>query len=418
MEALSVTAFALLGGLYVWIAYNFPILIKGHRVDDISLNDWGPLTDPGFFPKFSLVVAAKNEALVLERLLSRLLELDYPKDRYEVLVVEDGSFDETERIAKNFEAKHQNLIRFYHKHASTGKPAALNYGMNFATGDIVAVLDADGVPDRDLLARAARYFQDPKLVALQGRTLPINEDENLITKVCSYEEKAWFRPYLLGKEKLGLFVPLTGNCGFVRSDFLRKLGGWDENSLTEDIELSARIVEHEGRIRYATDVVSLQEYPSSAVQFVRQRARWIRGYSETFLQHGRALANVNRRTIDVEFTLARPFALTLVLLAFAIAASSMVWPEAIFERSVLVLADTAAILVASTLLLRGIMISARTKPKKLRNLAWIPIVYAYWMLQGVITSLVLLQLVLGRRSRWIKTEKSGRTTLHDVGAFN
>ena len=414
LEALSVAAMLLLGGLYAWVFYNVPILIKGLRAKFEVAKDRAPMAAVDSFPRFSIIVAAKNEALVLGRLLSRLTELDYPKGRYEVLVIEDGSSDETAKVGRHYELKFPELIRFHHRDETSGKPAALNCGSSLASGEIVVIVDADNLPNRDFLRRAARYFDDPQVVALQGLTLPINENENLVTKICSYEEKAWFRPYILGKEKLGLFVPLTGSCGFIRREFLERVGGWDNKSLTEDLELSARIIEREGRIRYATDVICLQEYPSSAVQFIKQRARWTRGYTETFLTYGKALRNVNKTTIDVEFTLARPLALNLILAAYAIAVIGAVTPRIFPDPSVLILADGAAFLMAATLLLRGILILVSTKPVKIRNLIWIPLVYGYWILQAVIAARAFLQVAFGRPSSWTKTERSGGVTVTET----
>ncbi len=125
-----------------------------------------------FFPKFSILVAAKNEELVLGRLLSRLVDLEYPKDRYEVLMVEDGSMDQTAKVGRDFESKFPNLIKFSHRSNSSGKPAALNYGLGNASGEIVVVVDADNVPRRDFLARAARYFDDPRRYGSAGHDAP------------------------------------------------------------------------------------------------------------------------------------------------------------------------------------------------------------------------------------------------------
>jgi len=300
MEPLSYIGLVVLGGLYAWTLYNLPILTVGLR-RTFQNGGFVPIAEKGrASPKFSILVAAKNEGLVLGRLLSRLVDLDYPKDRYEVLIVEDGSSDQTAKIGRDYETKFPNLIKFFHRSSSTGKPAALNYGLGFASGEIAVVVDADNVPARDFLAKAIKYFDDPGVVAVQGITRPINKDENFITKLNAYEEAAWFRPYVQGKEMLGLFIPLTGSCGFVRREILQKLGGWKDTSITEDIELAARIAKNKGRIRYAIDVISLQEYPFSMRQFIRQRTRWFRGYMETFVKYGTLLKDPNKVSIDAE----------------------------------------------------------------------------------------------------------------------
>ena len=133
----------------------------------------------------------------------------------------------------------------------------------YITGEIVCVFDADSLPEKDVLLKTASYFNDKKLVALQGRTTSLNEKYNALTRVIAAEERAWFQMLLSGRERLQLFVPLTGSCQFVRTSVLTELGGWDENSLTEDVELALRLVEKKYLIKYATDVCSGQETPSS-----------------------------------------------------------------------------------------------------------------------------------------------------------
>jgi cellulose synthase/poly-beta-1,6-N-acetylglucosamine synthase-like glycosyltransferase len=288
----------------------------------------------------------------------------------------------------------------------------LNYGLGFASGEIAVVVDADNVPARDFLAKAIKYFDDPGVVAVQGITRPINKDENFITKLNAYEEAAWFRPYVQGKEMLGLFIPLTGSCGFVRREILQKLGGWKDTSITEDIELAARIAKNKGRIRYATDVISLQEYPSSMRQFIRQRTRWFRGYMETFVKYGTLLKDPNKVSIDAEATLGGPIILNLAFITYAITILDLLMPSrAAPEPAVLMLAGAATILTAATLLICGVAIFNHTRPRRLRNLVWIPLVFAYWFLQTAIAAWALVQAVLRTGNGWVRTEKTGRTTL-------
>ena len=412
MEPLTIITGVVLGALYVWTLYNLPILVRGMR---------GPLqTDTphttdgkiGYLPKFSILVAAKDEENVLGRLLARLVELDYPRDRYEVLVVEDGSKDSTARIGREYEMKFPKLIKFFHRPISTGKPAALNYGLSHAAGEIVAVVDADNVPQRDFLAKVSSYFEDSSITAVQGMTRPINRDDNFVTKLNAYEEAAWFRPYLLGKEKFSLFVPLTGSCGFVRRESLERLGGWEEASVTEDVELAARIVKHKGRIRYAVDVVSFQEYPASFRQFIRQRTRWYRGYMDTFIRYGGLLRNPTKVTIDAEATLSGPLVLNLTIVMYAISILNLLSPAKIFSNPiVLFLAEAATVLTAATLFVCGVVIVNHVRPVRLRNLAWIPVVYAYWFIQTGVALRALLQVVFRRRAVWVRTEKTGKMSL-------
>ena len=123
----------------------------------------------------------------------------------------------------------------------------------------MGTFDADSVPDKEVLRKAASYFNDKQVMAVQGRTTSLNEKRNILTRVAAMEEKAWYQALLSGREKLHLFVPLNGSCQFIRRNVLEELGGWNETSLTEDVELAVRLVEKKHLIKYAPDVISGQE---------------------------------------------------------------------------------------------------------------------------------------------------------------
>jgi len=197
--------------LYGWTIYNLPALVAGlrrtlQRRGLTSFEQASLAKDSA--PMFSIVVAARSEERVIGRLLDRLKSLDYSKQLYEVVVVEDGSTDATREICEKYATANPQLIRFFHSEDSRGKPHALNRALVECRGDIIAVLDADSFPNLDLLKRAAVYFEDSSLGAIQGMTVPINRDENMISKLSAYEEEGWFKIYMMGKEDLKLFVPL------------------------------------------------------------------------------------------------------------------------------------------------------------------------------------------------------------------
>ena len=171
----------------------------------------------------------------------------------------------------------------------------------------MGVFDADSVPAKNVLRKVASYFSDEKISAVQGRTTSLNEKKNILTRTISMEERAWFQALISGREKLKLFVPLNGSCQFVRRNLLNELGGWDEKSLTEDVELALRLVEKNHQIKYAEDVCCGQETPNGFRDLVKQRVRWYRGYMETALKYGRLLETLNRRTVDAEISMAGPF---------------------------------------------------------------------------------------------------------------
>jgi cellulose synthase/poly-beta-1,6-N-acetylglucosamine synthase-like glycosyltransferase len=331
---------------------------------------------------------------------------------YEVVVVEDGSTDTTRQICEHYAKENPQLIRFFHSADSLGKPRALNRALAECRGDIVTVLDADCFPNLDLLKRAAEYFEDSSLAAIQGMTLPINRDESMISKLSTYEEQAWFKIYMMGKRERDLFVPLTGSCGFVRREIITKLGGWDDNSLAEDAELAAKLVEKGYRIKYAPEVQSLQEYAASPRQLIKQRTRWFRGYMETCVKYGKLMRKPSKVAIDAEATLFGPIVLNLILLSYVMTVTGLFNYSPATSVWLNVFTTFAAGLTLAPLFICSLALIWHMRPHRLGNLIWIPAVFLFWFLQTVIAFYALVLTVLRRNRSWVKTEKSGQVSLH------
>jgi len=364
-------------------------------------------------PTFSIIVPVKDEERVVERLLNGLLKLDYPPEKREIIVVEDGSLDKTVEICREYSKCYLGQVRLVRRSVSNGKPSALNHALKHVRGEIVGVFDADNVPEPDILMRAVKYFQDPSTTAVQGKQCSINADENMLTKFISYEESVRYETYLRGKDVLNLFVPLTGSCYFVRRSVLEEVGGWDSESLSEDTELSARLTERGYKIRYASDVRSWQENPANLPQLFRQRTRWFRGCMEVSLKYGRLLKRLDRRCIDAEITLTGPYMYVPSLLGYLMGVYSflnLIQPDFLL----MVMAQVAMLLTTLTLFLIGVGLFHLTKPRKITNLLWLPFVYAYWSIQNLIGLYALIQIVLKMPRRWVKTMKTGTVTKINV----
>lgn len=397
--------------LFAWILYNIPILAVGVKhLQQANRKKREPSpTNRKKLPTISIIVPVKNEEKVVGRLLETLLKLDYPLEKREIIIVEDGSVDKTVEICSKY-AKHPNQIKLLHKPTSNGKPSALNYALRHAKGQIIAVFDADNVPESDTLLKAVEYFEDSSTVAVQGRTYSINAEENMQSKFIFYEEAVWFT-YVHGKDILDLFVPLAGSCQFIRRNILEKVNGWDEDSLSEDIEMAAKLTERGYRIRYAPDILSWQEHPANIIQLIRQRTRWYRGYMEAAPKYGKLVKKMNKRCIDAEITLAGPYMFALCLLSYLVAIYTFVIPTQLSSFS-MIMPQVVLLLTLTLLLIVGLaLIYARAiKPRRISNLLWLPFIYAFWNIENCISLYALIQIVLKKPRRWRKTTKTGATT--------
>jgi len=160
-------------------------------------------------PLVSVLIPAHNEEKVIGRVLQRMTELTYPKDKLEVIVIDDGSTDQTGNIAERFVKEH-GYIRVIHRDVEAGgkgKSAALNEGLKSAAGEIVCLFDADYYPQREIIERLTAYFLNPEVGAVQGRITILNEPDTIVTRLATLERIGGYRVDQLARDDLHL-IPL------------------------------------------------------------------------------------------------------------------------------------------------------------------------------------------------------------------
>jgi cellulose synthase/poly-beta-1,6-N-acetylglucosamine synthase-like glycosyltransferase len=410
-----VAAVCTLSLLYVWFLYNIPILAFGvrhlRRSDRTGRKTLRLHSEE--LPSVSIIVPVKDEELVVGRLMGALLRLDYPPEKREVIIVEDGSVDKTAEICEKYAMAYPGEVRLVRRSVSDGKPSALNCALGYARGEIVGVFDGDSVPEPEALMNVVKYFEEPEVAAVQGKACSINADENMLTKFLSYEGEVQFEAYYRGKDRLKLFVPLSGSCQFIRREVVEEVGGWDEDSLAEDMKMAVRLTEKGHRIRYAPDVRSWQESPASLTQLFTQRLRWLRGTMEVGLKYGSLVKKMNRRSIDAEITLAGPYVFLPCLVGYIITLYSLLislQPDPVST----IMANVTSLFTVFLLSIAGLALIYVTKPRKISNLLWLPFIYAYWSIQNFVALYALIQIFLRRPRNWVKTEKTGAVTNGDI----
>ncbi|MEM2103425.1 MAG: glycosyltransferase family 2 protein [Candidatus Bathyarchaeia archaeon] len=390
--------------------YNLPILAAGladlkHQRRKRMIRADEALDSE--LPTFSIVVPAKNEEKVVGRLLEALMKVKYPPEKFEVIVVVDGSSDKTLEICRQYAEKTRGNFKVYCKPTSNGKPSALNYGVKHAAGEILAFFDADSVPEEDVLINVSKYFADRQVAAVQGRTFSINAEENMLTRFIAVEEAAWCEAYLRGKDALNLFVHLKGSCQFIRRNVLLQLGGFDEKALSEDMELSARLAGEGYRIRYASDTRAWQETPSRLSELFKQRVRWLTGTMQTALKYGRLMAKPNWKKLDAEVTLSAP---AFLMASMACYLTGIAASLTRVETGLGYISQLITVAGTLTFMACGLTLMVYSKPRRLTNLLWLPFIYFYWSLQAFIAFYAALNLALNRPARWVKTDKTGKVT--------
>ena len=227
----------------------------------------------------SIVVPAKNEEAVIEATVRSLCAIDYLEHGercYEVIVVDDRSTDRTpgilERLAGEFP-----LTIVSTPEGSVGKAAALNLGIARARADIIAVFDADARVAPDFLERTVPSLLERGVGGVQSRRMLYNASENALTRIQDYEYRVFQRNLQRARRALGGMVCFSGNGLLLRREALDDVGGWNEDALTEDIDLSVRFTLAGWEIRYCDDVVVWEEAVADFRALIRQRTRWFEG---------------------------------------------------------------------------------------------------------------------------------------------
>ncbi len=247
-----------------------------------------PLPAPSVLPPVTIQLPIFNEMYVADRLIAAVCEMDYPKELLEIQVLDDST-DETQDIAELAVRRHAARgfnIRYLHRVDRRGyKAGALEAGLKEASGEFIAIFDADFIPSRDFLMRTLPYFEtDEKVGMVQARWGHINQDYSLLTKIQSILLDAHFVLEHGGRNRAGCFFNFNGTAGVWRRTAIDSAGGWQHDTLTEDLDLSYRAQLRGWRFIFLPDVVSPAEVPVEMNSFKSQQHRWAKGSIQTCLK--------------------------------------------------------------------------------------------------------------------------------------
>ncbi|MEM2970135.1 MAG: glycosyltransferase family 2 protein [Candidatus Bathyarchaeia archaeon] len=245
------------------------------------------LKNEEYQPTISILIPARNEEKVIGRLLQRMTELTYPKDKLKVIVIDDASSDNTGKIAEQYSKSYNyiTVVRRSKEEGGRGKASALNAGMQHANGEILLCFDADYYPQKDIVEKLVRHFADPKVGAVQGRVVVLNEPQNIVTRLVALERIGGYRVDQEARDQLGLITQFGGTVGGFRRNLLESLGGWDENILAEDTDLTFRVYLAGYRVKYVADAECYEEAVESWRAYWKQRYRWAKGHMQCAFKH-------------------------------------------------------------------------------------------------------------------------------------
>jgi len=240
-------------------------------------------------PTLDILVAARDEQNVIARLVERLLTLDYPSEKLKIYIIDDGSVDDTSIILKELSHKYEKLnILSRPQNAGGGKSGALNHALKFISGEWIFILDADAQLKNDTLLRTLSFAQKGSWSAVQLRKSVINSSKNFLT-TCQGIEMAMDAYFQQGRLYSAGISELRGNGQLIRKDILLSCGSFNENTVTDDLDLSVRLILSQSKIGIFWDPPVMEEAVEDMSALFKQRQRWAEGGLQRFFDYGRNL---------------------------------------------------------------------------------------------------------------------------------
>ena|SRR5450830_700907 len=256
---------------------NRLIGVQRHPYIDIAVARW---------PMITVFIAAHNEEKVIAGCIEALLNTDYPMDRLKIIPVNDRSKDRTGEIIDSYVARFPSRISPFHRTSGkAGKSAALKDALSYAEGDIAIIFDADYVPGRGLLKQLVAPFFDPEVGAVMGRVVPVNSGANLLTRMLDLERSGGYQVDQQARMNMNLMPQYGGTVGGVRLSAVQAVGGWHDDTLAEDTDITYRLMFNGWKTVYTNRSECYEEVPEEWGVRIKQVTRWAKGHNQVMARY-------------------------------------------------------------------------------------------------------------------------------------
>lgn len=386
--------------------YLYYIKIENEEVPEIK----------GEAPFVSIMVPAHNEGKVITKTVESLLALDYPHDRYEIIVINDNSSDNSSELLGNLQHKHKvrNLI-VINTDAVTGgkgKSNALNIGFKRSRGELIAIYDADNTPEKTALRYlVAEITNDDTLGAVIGKFRTRNRNTNLLTRFINIETLSFQWMAQAGRWKLFKLCTIPGTNFIMRRSIVESIGGWDVKAIAEDTEISFRIYMMGYRIKFQPKSVTWEQEPQTVKVWFKQRTRWAKGNIYVIIKNIPLL--FDRKARNIRFDILYFLSIYFLLLTSLVMSDILLILHALgYVHTTIAGFSSFLWLLAITLFILGTYITLITEKGEmvLSNLWIIMLMYvSYCQMWMVVAAYGLYNyvkdLLFKREVKWYKTER-------------
>jgi cellulose synthase/poly-beta-1,6-N-acetylglucosamine synthase-like glycosyltransferase len=406
-DLLLVLYFAVLGTLAIFGVHRYRMVYLYFRNRDRAPSPCRLDT----LPRVTIQLPVYNELYVVERLIDSVCRLDYPSELLEIQVLDDST-DETAERARDRVARERERgidIHYLRRPDRTGfKAGALAFGLASAKGELLGVFDADFVPEPDFLQRTIQHFSDANVGMVQARWGHINDGYSLLTRIQAVLLDAHFVLEHGGRNRSGAFFNFNGTAGLWRREAIEKAGGWQHDTLTEDMDLSYRAQLAGFRFVFLPDVVVPAEIPVTMAAFKSQQQRWAKGSIQTARKLlPRILASPLPLRVKVEAlfhltaNLAYPLMVVLSLLMFP---SVLLRFDMGFSQMLLL--DVPLFLMATASVTSFYVVSQRELyPNWRERLKVLPMLLALGIGMCLANARAVVEALLGRDTEFVRTPK-------------
>ncbi len=413
---LAVNLAFILSVVLIWfmIAYQLVLTVAGffHMLGSAREKDVVDRT-PLDLPRVAILVPAHDEERVIEGTLAAMLALDYPAERYEVIVVDDGSKDETGALVRSAAERDRRvrLVSVPPGQGGRGKSRALNIGLQHTDAPLIAVYDADNTPEPPALRYlVAQLVLHPELGAVLGKFRTDNWKRNLLTRFINVETLSFQSIVQAGRWKLFGVSTLPGTNFVIRRSVLEAIDGWDEDAITEDSEMSIRVHMAGQRIKMIPYAVTHEQEPETWRVWFRQRTRWVRGNNFVARKFFRQIPRFTSKVLALEIL----YLLSLYYVFFVALLSS----DVLFVAGLLGLLTvplpgpyTAVWVLGVALFMMEIILAlSYDEQDSPANVVLLLLAYftycQLWLL--VVGQALYLDLVKGEKQTWVKTVRFAR----------